>query len=213
MVLVGVGSLIMALSSLLVHRKLLPCPLLKMLTPLRRWTKEWSVGKLDDLQLISIAAQHIYGIAIVAIAILHYLVLINDGLTCSKAGSCSVGITDESAGHIAYHHAAFHQIMLMILSETLRFRFVQLAIVSGLLSLLAVVAIAIGGDEAFGWACGWIVLNMVLGLLLSRSNERRRRSDFFLGYVSDEGSKETLNMLYAMLPQAIAKPLLSSVSV
>lgn len=212
LVLVCFMAVCMATSSILVHLKKLPCPLFQNMKHIRQRVHGTSIDKLDDKQLAALVAQHIYGVVILFFTACHYVVMVYDSAACANS-DCSGGIGEGADdGHTAYHHASFHHIILMILSETLRFRFLQLTALTGGLSVLAVIALAISPNSQTNWSIGWILLNSCVALLLARSNERRRRSDFFLGYVSDEGSKETLNMLYAMLPQAIAKPLLKSVS-
>ncbi len=204
---------VFATASLLVHMKKLPCPLLWIMPKIRRKLHKWTVNKLDDRQLAAVVAQHIYGAIVLFLVVLHYSVMLVDGVACRVGGCSTYSQAEITQDHTAYHHAAFHHIILMILSETLRFRFLQLSATTGVLVVVAAVSLFVDASPATPWAIGWIILNSGVALLLARSNERRRRSDFFLGYVSDEGSKETLNMLYAMLPQAIAKPLLNSVSI
>ena len=200
-----------ALKSFLIHLKIHPCPLFDKMPYMRTKLRGTAIAQLEDRELAAIIAQHVYGIVILLFTALHYGALVHGAVSCQNGGcNSSNSAADES--HKVYHHAAFHHIVLMILSETLRFRFVQLSALTTVLLVVASVALAVGGSIENVWAGGWILLNSVISLLLVRSNERRRRSDFFLGHVSDEGSKETLNMLYAMLPQAIAKPLLNSVS-
>ena len=196
-----------------VHRNILDCP--------ARHLPEWLLGRLgvnspfrDKAGSCFIVVQGVLAGIVVLLLLLHSLLIMQVAGACKgfcAASAASGGLmTGANLDLTTYHSAALHQVGLLVLSEVLMLPLSLLAPLQVALSVVVSLSLAMRSGPNWAWAVGWVLMNATLGLLVVRSNETRKRKDFFLNFVSEEGTKETLNMLFAMLPATFAQPLLEA---